>query len=320
MANPRRPGLSGTGAGGLAPPDPLDPDELRQIQLLAEAVLVSFTVTPNSLPPFGHATLRWEITMPTTVIPGIHVEVHIYDGDLDQVVDSQGSRVVAPYSDTTYALYLKAPLASRQLGTLALTMDFGTCQLVDTAPVFFTSAVKREADNAFPAAGQVTLRGDGASLDIGINSFVVDIPVEAHVPNWFNADIDVTLGFSVSSENGRVGVTHDLAKTEVSFGILSGLLSGGCTAAVAKALEAQSDGFLSGIVGPVIAERIAKVLSTNINENLKRLNDSSPPVPYKFYDLTLTDVGMTYRFCPATPAHPSPTHPPLGGGNEPVHT
>jgi hypothetical protein len=306
-----------TGPGGLAPPDPLNPDELRQIRLLAEAVLVSFTVTPNPLPPFGQATLRWEITMPTTVIAGVHVEVHLSDGELDQVVDSEGSRAVAPYSETTYFLYLQTPLATRQLGTLALTMDFGTCKVDKVPPLFFTQAVKREAEKTFPAAGQVTLRGAGAKLDIGINSFVVDIPVEASVPNWFNADIDVTLGFSISSENGRVGVSNDLARTNVSFGFLSGLFSGGCTAVVAKALEAQSDGFLSGIVGPVIAERIAKVIQTNIDDRLKNLNDNQP-VRYKFYDLTLTEIEMTVRFCPATPAEPSPTHPPFGGGNEPV--
>jgi hypothetical protein len=318
MANPNRPGLTGTGVDGLAPPDPPDLDQLRQIQLLAEAVLVSLVVTPNPFPPFGHATLRWEITMPTTVIPGVHIEVLLSDGDMDQLVDSVGSRAVAPYSDTTYFLYLRTPLASRQLGTLTLTMDLSACQPVDVAPVFLTSAAKREADKAFPAAGPVRLRGAGASLDIGINSFVVDIPVEASVPNWFNADIDVTLGFSIYSEKGSLGVSHNLARTTVSFGVLSGLLSGGCSAAVAKALEAQGDGFLSSIVGPVIAERIARVVQTNINENLKRLNDEGPPVPYKFYDLTLTEVGMTYRFCPTTPAQPSPTHPPFEGGNAPV--
>jgi len=32
-------------------------------------------------------------------------------------------------------------------------------------------------------------------------------------------------------------------------------------------------------------------------------------VPYRYYDLTLTQDGMTYRFCPA---HVKP--PPVGGG------
>jgi len=32
---------------------------------------------PDSLTPFGHATLAWDVMMPTTVIPGVHVEVHL---------------------------------------------------------------------------------------------------------------------------------------------------------------------------------------------------------------------------------------------------
>jgi len=78
MANPHGPGTTGTtSTTGTLPFPPIDPEQVREIQMLAEAVLVSFTATPNPVAPFGHATLAWNITMPTTVIPGVHVEVHL---------------------------------------------------------------------------------------------------------------------------------------------------------------------------------------------------------------------------------------------------
>jgi hypothetical protein len=323
MANPRGPGTIGnssTDTTGTPPIPPVDPEKLREIQLLAEAVLVSFTATPNPLAPFGRATLAWEIAMPTTVIPGVHVEVHL-DGPGDETVAPQGSQVVAPYGEASYGLALRTPLATRALGTVDLAVDFGACASLDTAAILFTAAVTSQANDAFPAGGQVTLRGSGASVDIGYDSFVVDIPLTASVPNWFDPDVDVSLGFSVSSQNGQLIVTHDFAKTTVSFGAASSALSVGCSAAVAAALEAQSDGFLTGFIGPVIAGRIAAALTDDLNTKLGLLNHSDPPpaVPFRFYNVVLTTDGLTYRFCPAPSGPPHPQPPSHGdGGGHPV--
>jgi len=338
MANPHGPGTTGTdttSTTGTLPIPPMDPEQVREIQMLAEAVLVSFTATPNPLAPFGRATLTWDITMPTTVIPGVHVEVHLSGKEFgDQVVDPRGSLPVAPYSSgAPYALSLRTPLASRQLGTLDLAVDFGACKSV---PYFngtsdFAATIRGMANGAFPG-GAVTLRPPLSSVDIGYNSFVVDIPLTVAVPHWFDPDVDVSLGFDVFSQIGwddkgnPIGVVqarHNLAETNVSFGATSAALSSGCSALVAAALEQLSDGFLNGFIGPVLAQRLQDGIIWDVNNNLDQLNNSNPPpaVPYKFYDLTLTAAdSLNYRFCPAhPPAAPKPKRPPHGGGSNPVH-
>jgi hypothetical protein len=244
--------------------------------------------------------------MPTTVIPGVTVEVHLYGAGDDHLIEPKGSRVVAPYGDTTYAVSLQTRRASRQLGTLDLAVDFGACtSRVDPAN-WFTAGVVNEANKAFPPGEEVWVRENpGVSVDIGYNSFVVDIPLKVEVEDWFNPDVDVALGFSVSSQNGQVRVTHDLATTYVSFGTLSTAISHGCSVLVEKALERQSNGFLSGCHGPVIAEQIKNALTVRLNDMLDGLNRTvpPPPVPYRIYDLTLTaGGGLTYRFCPARPS------------------
>src|SRR5262245_66638873 len=110
MANPRRPGkgraLRPPPPPPEEPPPPIDPDELRQIQMLAEAVLVSFSATPNPAPPYGRSKLEWVITMPTTVLPGVAVEVHLFDGIGDSLVQPQGNRTVAPFGEWDYSISL----------------------------------------------------------------------------------------------------------------------------------------------------------------------------------------------------------------------
>jgi len=319
MAKTHGPGTTGTdttSTTGTLPIPPKDPEQVREIQMLAEAVLLSFTAIPNPLAPFGHATLAWNIAMPTTVIPGVHIEVHL-SGVGDQVVDPKGSRPVAPFDGTTYALSLRTPLAARQLGTLDLAVDFGACKSIPGFLGNFAAIVRGQANGAFPAGGQLALRGSGASVDIGFNSFVADIPLTVSVPHWFDPEVNVSLGFSVSSQTGEVRVTHDLAETDVSFGAASSALSAGCSAFVASAIEQVSNGFLSGFIGPVLAQRLQDGINLDVKNNLDLLNNSvpAPPVPYKFYDLTLTVDGLNYRLCPAHPAGHGSTRPPIGVGS-----
>ncbi|MEP6853179.1 MAG: hypothetical protein ABJA87_11060 [bacterium] len=300
----------------IPPLPPFDPQQGLEIRLLNEAVLTRFAVTPDPMAPFGRAKFEWRVTMPTTVLPGVHVTVHIHrasDQLGEQVVDAEGHEIVAPYAGDTYTIALRTQLASRVLGTLDLPMDFATCTPVDIPPVAFQALIQDPVKKAFSPGGQVTLRHD-PRVDLGIGSFVVDVPLTASVPDWFDADIDLSVGFDVVSANGSVDVFHRSASTDVSFGVASAILSGGCSAAVATALEAMSNGYLSGFIGPVIAGQIRLALGDVIDTNLHRLNTASPPpVPYRYYDLTLTDIGLTLRFCPAHPASPIQP-PPVDGG------
>jgi hypothetical protein len=205
------------------------------------------------------------------------------------------------------------------LGTVDLAVDFGTCKSFAGLLGSFSAIVRGQANQAFPTGGRVRLRSGGTAIDIGINSFVADIPLTVSVPDWFDPDVDVSLGFSVSSQNGQVRVSHDFARTEVSFGTASGILSLGCTPLVASALETQSDGFLSGFIGPVLAQRLQDAINDDLRRSLDLLNHSvpPPPVPYKFYDLTLTEAdGLNYRLCPEHPATPASTHPTFGGAGD----
>lgn len=294
--------------------EPIDPDEFRQIQLLNEASLVSFTAEPAQLQPFGKATLAWHVAMPTTDLPGVNVEVLLHLPDVDPVmVTPQGSRPVMPFARATYHLTLRAPKAARHLGTLELEVDIAACTFKDTTPIELLTAVRQETDRAFPAGGEVHLRGSGPTLDLGAGSLVVDLPLTAPIPNWFNADIDVAMGFGVGAAQGQLRVTHTLTTTSVTFGTASSILSAGCDEAVEKAVEVVTTGLIDNFIGPEIARRMAQTLQTDvIDAKLRQLNGATPPPasPYRLYEVLMTADGLTCRFCPSRPAGPVT---PLGG-------
>lgn len=300
--------------------EPIDVDSFRHHQLINEARLVAFTATPNPRAPWDWSTLAWQVTMPTTVLPGVHVELVLY-GEGEQLVQPQGTRPAKPYNDTRYALVVRTPLAARQLGTVDLAVDFGACfelpQRIDEVKEMIRAEVKR----AFPSSGQVTLRGDDIPVDIGINAFVVDVPLKADVPNWFDADIDMSLGFELYPVDGRVAAKYSFATVDVSFGVASTVLSAGCSRAVGKALEVSAEGFFDGFIGPAIARQMRDKVQAGMNAAMEVFNRNRTP-KYKVYDFALTETNLLVRVCPesrpATPPTPVDNGGVLGGGVGPI--
>ncbi len=239
-------GTLGTGGGGT-----LDPDKVRQIQLLAEASLVSFTATPATLTPFGTAKLAWNIAMPNTVLSGITVEV---------VIEGLGGAA-------------------------------------------FTNPIITTARAQFQSNSQLKLRQD-PTVDVGINSFVLSIALEAEIPDWRNANVDVTMAFSiVSQRNGLISASLNTANATVSPGPLSTILSAGCAAAVAGACESVINGFLWSSVGPTMVTMLADALNAAVavrrDELGSKVVTTTKKVPkFDLYDFTLTNNGMTMRMCP----------------------
>ena len=109
---------------------------------------------------------------------------------------------------------------------------------------------------------------------------MVDVPLTASVPNWFDADVDVSMGFSLWAEKGNLQARQDFATTKVSAGFLSTVLSIGCASAVAAGVEATSDGFLNSFVGPVIAQRMrdgVRLTTENFEEAVRARREQRAP-------------------------------------------
>ena len=134
-----------------------------------------------------------------------------------------------------------------------------------------------------------------------------------------DADIDMQLGLEVFPVDGRVGARYGFSRTTVSFGTASAILSGGCSAAVAKALEAACDGFFDGFIGPAIAGQLRNEVQAGMSTAVTEFNRGRSP-PYKVHDFALTDFNLLVRLCPVSaPPAPSDHGRPGGGGVGPAN-
>lgn len=292
-----------TGTNGPVTPPPIDHPDVEVHQhslLLREASLARFEAIPAQLPPYGRCKVKWAINMPTTVIPGVHVEAHMWNEEFDQVIEPSGEVEVFPYANTTYSIYLRTQRVAHELGKLELDVNFETCWSDEAVRIDkFKEKIIEEAKKQFPTDDELTFRGE-PSVEIGYNAITVEFPLEAHVENWFNANIDVSMGFTISSHEGTIRVRSGHNIVKVSFGVLSSAFSLGCTAVVAIALEKQAEGFLRTFIGPEIARRITRPLTELMEERRAAINSSSdvPHRPLNFYDIQLTDDALRFRFCP----------------------
>ena len=111
--------------GEVLPP-PIDPERFRHIQLLNEAVLVNFAASPNPRTPWGWSTLAWDVTMPTTFLPGVHVEAVLF-GEGEQIVPAdwiEASLQPSLYEGYGYQWWLEGRVDDALPGDLFMANGF----------------------------------------------------------------------------------------------------------------------------------------------------------------------------------------------------
>lgn len=314
------------------PPPPIDPDTLHQIEMLNEAVLNKFAADLPAAKPFETNTLRWDVTMPTTVIPGVHPFLRLSVGPNGSVddLDPVGSRPAKERYATSYALSIIAPKASRQLGTLTIDVDLSDAMSFQLNPILFTDPVRDQLKAGFPDGGDLTLRSDPV---IGVHSeaVTVDLALTVHVPNFFDADAAVSVSWTLSGRgiawndpidaDARIECAISTARTTVDPGALGTIFSAGIADVAAATAEKVSDGYLGQLVGPLIAQGIQQQL-VGIRDAQRpgQPPDDGPPArPPEFilHHLDVTPDWVTFWYC-KNPSWTAPSTQP-GGGTLPVH-
>jgi hypothetical protein len=97
----------------------------------------------------------------------------------------------------------------------------------------------------------------------------------------------------------RVVATLDNVSVDVSWSLLSHLLSLGCTAVISAALQKQAEVFLGNLMGPTMAQQLADAIQGDVDRRLAILNGPHPPHPFRLHSMAVSANGISYRFCPA---------------------
>jgi hypothetical protein len=191
----------------------------NEINIMKNVKLESLRVSPDSIGPFGQATLNWAVTGPD----GFGVQLNGLD------VVQAGSMTVKPPVSTVYTVVATTGSASKLLGSVNLSVDTSTCITVEAISNFRASLLQDCIGSVLGANPTVSLR-------------TVNDESQTTVPQdmWFTPGF-MNLGFHLyAAESIRVALDVSImAGFRVDGGaivpagsVISATISGGLTLAV----------------------------------------------------------------------------------------
>jgi hypothetical protein len=275
------------------PGDPIDPIEAKkEREALKKVKLRSFTATPPSIEALAASTLQWSVTgIPPddlTVNLGVFLE--------DEEVAPTGSKTVSPGFTRTFHLNAKGSVANKSLGTTQVKVNFGACLDDELVPSLVTRKVKETIDAQVAGSRKVKPRG-GSTVQLADFSVNVSIPLEIEVRGWFNADMDVSLRFSLFASSERVRSELTNASVDVSWTFLEHLAGLGITGIVQSAMQKLAEA-LFDLMGSLLADQLAGFIQEHVDTKLADLNAGNPPHPFHLHSMHVSELGLTFRFCP----------------------
>jgi hypothetical protein len=267
--------------------------EAKRQHLLLETIKVSsFAANPTTVAPFGTVTLSWQVQVPTNLNFPVSIIVN------GQTVGPSGTLAVTVVTQTQVQLGAASPLASVPLKTLTLTLDQSGCQTFTPPSSLVTVALQQQLTKRFSGGGSATLRGSGVTVTPSDGFVSVAIPLDLHVPDWFDASMDIAiqLAIAMSADRSSVAVQPSPTNVSVNWTWLQNIL--GCSDFGAKLSQA----FLSDIVENEIAPQLAQQINSQLIQSAATAQQQSDP-EHRPFALTAFSFGasdISFTLCPQT--------------------
>lgn len=254
-------------------------------EILDEIELESFQAVPSAIRPYEETTLSWQLAGPTEkadfYLVGEAIQVD-WDNEvvLDRVpVSHQGTRAAYPLTTTPFELIAERGHAVKRLGLATVTVD--TSEQVSELLLGsqFEDLLVNDIERHFAHNPQMGLRsGSHVVADFVEPGLDISLPLTINIPNFFNADADITFAFRgiISSRGGRyhnvLAVTHPDVDCNIYWewyeqaltafiGHVTGATGGACLTIVEVALEAVVESLIPNMMGDIIADGVADLLN-----------------------------------------------------------
>jgi hypothetical protein len=263
----------------------------RQRLLLETIQVVSFAANPTTVTPFGTTTLSWQVQVPTDLNFSVSIIVN------GQQVGTSGTLTVTVVTQTEVQLGAASSLSSVPLKTLPLTLDQSGCQPLSLPVNLVTADLQQQLTNRFSGSKSFTLRAGGVTVT-PFDGFVnVAIPLDLHVPDWFDATMDIAfeLGIAMTADQSSVAVTQSSTNVNINWTWLQNIV--GCSDFGAKLSQA--------FFGDIVESEIAPQLAQQINQLIKSaatVQEQSDP-QHRTFALTAFSFGtpdINFTLCPQT--------------------
>jgi hypothetical protein len=286
---------------------PRDPDDIdvrdvettEERQLLEKLRLNAFTATPGTIKPFQTSLLAWDVLVPVSVSSVIDVTFTIGNRSVGAV----DTFPTPPLLDTA-AFMLKAhsPLTSRVMGTLAVHVDL--TELVEGS--LPRAAIQNEAQvvkNLF-RVGSLSTRGDLIVQMLPPDGLRLKVPLSADIPNFYNADVDVSLDILVSAKSlsdGTRVVSAQLGavSVDVIFHWAEHVFSAGAATAAQAIIQPMAADLIKGFLGPQIETIFARPVQQVVDYWLDIWRGQDPTKrKYRLHSITADPSGLIIYAAP----------------------
>jgi len=237
----------------------------------------SFHVVPFKVKVGGTVTATWDVTIPSIDETGGFEIFITLNGE---PVAASGSKSFKVDQNTAFRLVavIDDPLVvSRLLKQQIVTVDLSDCRSLSFPASVLTAPLKNAVDAAFSGNGQFQFRDPAKSqLTVGNASLDILIPLTLDVPDWFDADMDIHVQLTIGGRDGVVIVAAPVVEASVDWSLLSDILSGGCTVAVATGMSKLAQVFLQEIVDAQIRPFVKAILEGLVSEAIASAQAQDP--------------------------------------------
>jgi hypothetical protein len=284
-------------------------EQKRQYDALGAIVVTSFGAKPATVAPFASTTLGWSVKLPAS----LHVAVSFSLAG-ETVNGTSGSVRVTPFASGNYALTAHAPLVSRVIGSVAVTVDDRSCTSQGLSPASLNALVNKFAPadlftgDGFSLAGALTVKS-------ALGTLTIEIPIKLSIPHYFDATMTITQAFAVGMRGmpPKASLSVDTGQTSINvdWSWYADVLSLGLTSGVAALVEIVSQTFIHYIARTQLAGTIEGAFDSELVQitiDGAHAKDPAPARTFVLTSVTMDELGLAVGVCPI-PLPPPPPKP-----------
>jgi hypothetical protein len=227
-------------------------------EILLGVNLKSFEVSPQTIEPFEEAQLSWVVTVSG---PKDKVTVQLNGA----TVAPTGSATVNPVNTQQYELKALALGASKSLGRVTIVVNHDNCFQGSILESQIQSAVQDQLQSIIQPGAEIQFR-DPARVTVHFGRIDMHLPLKIIINNFFDADLDMTLKFSLgltSSRTVRARLTD--VDADAKFALGQHLVSLGSASLIQAIVQVMARAFVRSFLGPALAADLAGSLQELID-------------------------------------------------------
>lgn len=264
---------------------------------LQDVQIRKFTVEPGAIVIGQSCVVSWHVVFGENIDADLHLN--------GEFVNTIGTQNFQPTQSTTFKLSARFPNGTeRGLASRNVRVDPVDCQNISIGPGLITNPFKQEFDKRFNLPGTLALRPNGSIVSLSDNRINIAVPVEINVPNWFDADLDLTFELFVrhtsTTGNSPLSVTANNITFDVNWSFLENLASLGCGHLVGLGMSKLGQVLMENMIATELVPRVKDELNKIANQQRDLVQAQDPQRrPHKFTTVAISPDGLNFRLCPA---------------------